>query len=304
MEKFRIVVEFEDEGNRIDKYLSSVLEDLTRTKIQNLIKDEKILVNDLVVSSSYKVKEDDEIIVNVPKIKPMTLEAENIPLDIIYEDDDLLVVNKQKGLVVHPASGNHTGTLVNALLYHFKELSNNDDELRPGIVHRIDKNTTGCIIVCKNDKAHLDIANQIREKTCKRTYTALVHGVIEHETGTINAPIGRSKNDRQKMSVTEVNSKDAVTHFKVLKRFYNMTLVECELETGRTHQIRVHMQYINHPVVGDDKYSFANTRKDTLGQMLHASKIQFIHPTTKKLVVVETKLPEYFLDILKEIENS
>lgn len=303
MESLNIIVDFENEGIRIDKYLTLVQDDLTRTKIQTLIKNNDILVNGNEVLPSYKVRVDDEIVVNLPKVAPMNLIAENIPLDIRYEDDDLIVVNKPKGMVVHPAVGNHTGTLVNALLYHFNELSNHKDSIRPGIVHRIDKNTSGCLIVCKNDKAHLSIAKQIKENVCKRNYIALVHGVIDHETGTINAPIGRSKHDRQKMAVTDVNSKDAVTHFKVLKRFEKYTLVECSLETGRTHQIRVHMQYINYPVVGDDKYAPSNTRKDTEGQMLHAFSITFKQPTTNKLITVEADLPKYFSDVIEELET-
>lgn len=293
----------DNEGVRIDKYLCGI-QDLTRSKIQTLIKDGLVKVNGESVSSNYKVKNNDEIIINIPEVNVDDLLPENIPLNILYEDDDLIVVDKDKGMVVHPAAGNYTKTLVNALLYHFNNLSNNDDNIRPGIVHRIDKNTSGCLIVCKNDKAHNEIANQIKSKKCHRTYIALVHGVIEHETGTINAPIGRSKHDRQKMCVTDINGKEAITHFKVLKRFVNHTLIECELETGRTHQIRVHMQYIKHPIVGDDKYSYSNTRKDTNGQMLHAIKIQFNQPTNGKLIVVESKLPLYFEEILKDIEKN
>ena len=303
MESLNIIVEIDNEGIRLDKYLALVQDDLTRSKIQTLIKNKDVLVNGNEVSSSYKVKVDDEIVVNLPKITPMNVIAEEIPLDIRYEDDDLVVVNKPKGMVVHPAVGNHDGTLVNALLYHFKELSNSNDNIRPGIVHRIDKNTSGCLIVCKNDKAHLEIAKQLKDKTCSRAYIALVHGVIEHESGTINAPIGRSKNDRQKMAVTDLNSKEAVTHFKVLKRFPKYTLIECSLETGRTHQIRVHMQYINHPVVGDDKYGPSNTRKDTQGQMLHAISITFRHPTTNETITVESPLPDYFNEVIKELET-
>ena len=293
----------DNEGIRIDKYLCGV-QDLTRSKIQSLIKDGFIKVNGEIVSANYKVKNNDEITINVPDVNVEDLLPENIPLNILYEDEDLIVIDKEKGMVVHPAVGNYTKTLVNALLYHFNNLSNNNDNIRPGIVHRIDKNTSGCLIVCKNDKSHNEIANQIKTKKCRRTYIALVHGIIEHETGTINAPIGRSKHDRQKMCVTDVNSKEAITHFKVLKRFVNHTLIECELETGRTHQIRVHMQYIKHPIVGDDKYSYSNTRKDTNGQMLHAIKIQFNQPTSGDLVIVESKLPLYFEEILKDIEKN
>lgn len=304
MKTLNYKVDFADEGIRIDKYLSQIQDSLTRTKIQNLIKDNNILVNNKKVVSSYKVKEDDEITIILPDVEPINLIAENIELDILYEDDDVIVINKPKGMVVHPAVGNRSGTLVNALLYHFEELSNIKDVIRPGIVHRIDKNTSGCLIVCKNDKAHQEIAKQLMDKTCKRTYIALVHGVIENESGTINAPIGRSKYDRQKMSVTDINSKEAITHFKVLERFNKYTLISCELETGRTHQIRVHMQYINYPVVGDDKYSIKSTRKDTNGQMLHACKIAFIHPTSHKKIEVEAPLPAYFKEVLKELKSA
>ncbi len=291
-------------GIRIDKYLSEVQDELTRSKIQSLIKDELILVNGNSVLMSYKVKLSDEIVIEIPDITNDDIIPENIKLDVLYEDDDVLVINKPKGMVVHPAAGNYSGTLVNALLYHFNTLSNRSDNIRPGIVHRIDKNTSGCIIVCKNDKAHNDIAYQIKEKICKRTYIALVHGIIEHETGTINAPIGRSKNDRQKMAVTNLNSKEATTDFRVLKRFVDYSLIECTLRTGRTHQIRVHMQYIKHPIVGDDKYSYQNTRKDTCGQMLHAIKIEFNQPTSKERIVVECGIPEYFKKVLEEIEGK
>lgn len=288
----------EDENIRIDKYLSSNLSDITRTKIQSLIKDGYVLVNDETVSSNYKIKEDDFIEVEIVENNKSLLEPEDIDIDILYEDDDLIVINKQKGLVVHPAPGNYTHTLVNALLYHFNELK--EDEIRPGIVHRIDKDTTGCLIVCKNDKAFQDIALQIKNKTCHRFYLALVEGELEYDSGKIDAPISRNKKDRKKMAVVE-DGKPSVTNFKVIERFYKYTLVEFKLETGRTHQIRVHMQYINHPIVGDLQYGYKNTRKDTNGQMLHAFKIEFIQPTTKEKIIIEAPLPEYFSNVLKEL---
>ncbi len=301
MDKLEFVVT-DNAGIRIDKYLSSVQEELSRSKIQALIKNNEVSVNDEIVNSNYKVKLNDLIVLRIPKVNIDDILPEDIKLNILYEDDDLLVIDKEKGMVVHPAAGNYSKTLVNALLFHLNNLSNADDKIRPGIVHRIDKNTSGCLIVCKNDHAHQKIAEQIKHRSCHRTYIALVHGVIEHETGTINAPIGRSKNDRQKMAVTDINGKPAITHFKVLKRFMNYTLIECQLETGRTHQIRVHMQYIKHPIVGDDKYSYQNTRKDTNGQMLHALKIEFIQPTSGEKIVVESKLPLYFEEVIKELE--
>lgn len=230
----------------------------------------------------------------------MDVEAEAIPLDIRYEDEDVIVINKPKGMVVHPANGNQHGTLVNALLYHVKDLSGINGVLRPGIVHRIDKDTTGLLIVAKNDMAHASLSKQLQTKSVNRLYYALVHGVIPHDFGTIDAPIGRDVNDRQKMAVTSTNSKDARTHFKVIERFQEYTLVECRLETGRTHQIRVHMQYIGYPVVGDEKYSYRKTMK-TNGQLLHAHQLTFVHPRTQQQITVEAPLPEQFETILKEL---
>ena len=232
--------------------------------------------------------------------RELEVEPENIPLDIRYEDEDVIVINKPKGMVVHPANGNQNGTLVNALLYHCKDLSGINGVLRPGIVHRIDKDTTGLLIVAKNDMAHASLSKHLQTKSVNRLYYALVHGVIPHDFGTIDAPIGRDVNDRQKMAVTASNSKDARTHFKVIERFKEYTLVECRLETGRTHQIRVHMQYIGHPVVGDEKYSYRKTMK-TGGQLLHAHQLTFVHPRTNETITVEAPLPTQFEEILEEL---
>lgn len=289
---------------RLDKYLSMVDEDFTRSRIQNLVEEGNILINGKLAKNNSKLKLNDEIDINYVDDSECTAKAENIDLDIVYEDNDVIVINKQKGIVVHPSLSNTSGTIVNGLLYHCKDLSGINGVLRPGIVHRIDKDTTGLLIVAKNDKAHLSLSEQLKNKTVNRLYYALVHGVIEHDFGTIDAPIGRDPKDRQKMCVTSKNSKDAVTHFKVLERFKEFTFVECRLETGRTHQIRVHMQYIKHPIVGDDKYSYRKTRNDTNGQMLHAFELNFVHPTTNEEKKVSVGLPKYFEDILEELRQS
>ena len=292
----------DEENIRIDRYLS-LHSDLSRSFLQKLSEEGKILVNGKPVKSSYKTVLNDEIIVEVPEMQNLEALPENIPLDIHYEDSDLIVINKPKGMVVHPASGNYSHTLVNALLYHCKDLSGINGVLRPGIVHRIDKDTTGCIIVCKNDFAHVEIAKQLESKTCHREYRAIVMGNITHDSGMIDAPIGRDSRDRQKMTVTDKGSRDARTHFEVLERFGNSTYVECSLETGRTHQIRVHMKYINHPVMGDEKYGKKCAYMDTEGQVLHAYKISFIHPRTKEEMTFTAPLPDYFnklLDILRK----
>lgn len=287
---------------RIDSYLAEEL-DLSRSKIQKLIKQEKVLVNDKPVSSSYIVKEDDLVKVNDELDYEINIEPENIDLDIVYEDDYLLVINKKSGMVVHPAPGNYNGTLVNALLYRFKNLGS--DRIRPGIVHRIDKDTSGLLVVAKNDKVLELLSEMIKEKKVKRTYYALVDGIIPHQTGTIDAPIGRDINNREKMAVTDVNSKDSITHFKVLKRFNNVnqTLIECNLETGRTHQIRVHLAYIGYPVYNDPVYG---KRKQTtqFGQFLHSKKISFTHPITGELIEKEVDLPDEFKKYLEEIDTQ
>ena len=290
-----------DNNDRIDSYLSQNEElELTRAKIQSLIKSGNILVNNKKTKSSYKVQENDEIEINIVE-ENLDVEAEDIPLDIVYEDEDVIVVNKPSGMVVHPSLGNTKGTLVNALMNHSK-LSSVNGEFRPGIVHRIDKDTSGLLVVAKNDKAHLFLSEELKEHKIKRTYIALVHGLIKFDTGTVDAPIGRDKNDRKKMSVTSINSKEAITHFKVLDRYKDTTLLECKLETGRTHQIRVHMKYIEHPIVNDPIYS-RDKNIDGFGQMLHAKEISFVHPKTKKEMTFTCDTPEEFdkiLNIYKE----
>ena len=287
----------EDSNDRIDSYLSSIEEvDLTRAKVQSLIKTGNILVNGKEVKNSYKVSNGDEIEINYIE-EDLDVKGEDIPLNIVYEDDDILVINKESGMVVHPSLGNTSGTLVNALI-NYSKLSTVNGEFRPGIVHRIDKDTSGLLVVAKNDKAHLFLSDELKEHKIKRKYIALVHGVIKFDKGTVDAPIGRDKNDRKKMAVTADNSKEAITHFKVLDRYKNTTLIECELETGRTHQIRVHMKYIEHPIVNDPVYS-RDKNIDGFGQMLHAKEISFIHPKTKKEMTFTCDVPEEFNKILE-----
>ena len=291
----RIIYE-DDKNERIDQYLSKNEElSLTRAKIQNLIKTGNILVNGELTKNSYKLELDDEIDINVV-FEDTDIKGEDIPLDIVYEDDDVLVINKPSGMVVHPAIGNTSGTLVNALI-NYSKLSTINGEFRPGIVHRIDKDTSGLLLVAKNDKAHLFLQEELKQRKIKRIYIALVSGVIKHDTGEIDAPIGRDKNDRKKMAVTSSNSKEARTHFKVLERYKNATLIECKLDTGRTHQIRVHMKYIGHPVVNDPMYS-RGKNIDNYGQMLHARSISFIHPVTKELLTFTREPEEEFYKIL------
>lgn len=290
----------EDINTRIDLYLSEKL-DFSRSKVVKMLKDEVIIVNGKTVKNSYILKKGDIIEVGEYHEEEMSLEPENIPLDIVYEDEDVIVVNKPNGMVVHPAVGNNHGTLVNALLYHSKNLSNINGEFRPGIVHRIDAYTTGLLMVAKNNKAHEILAHELEEKKTYRKYVALVWGVINEDTATIDAPIGRDINDRKKMSVTSINSKDAITHLKVLKRFKEATLIELKLETGRTHQIRVHMNYIGHPVVNDPVYGNRKLIDDS-GQCLHAKEIGFIHPTKNEYMEFTLELPEKFINIMDKFD--
>ena len=291
----RIIVS-DSNNERLDKYIFDNEDmDLTRSKIQSLIKTGNVLVNGKESKNSYIVSDGDEIDITIVE-ENMHVEAEDIPIDIVYEDDDVIVINKKSGIVVHPGNGNHSGTLVNALMNHSK-LSTINGEYRPGIVHRIDKDTSGLLIVAKNDKAHLILAEELKKKEIKRKYIALVKGVIPHDTGTIDAPIGRDKNDRKKMCVTPDNSKEAITHFKVLERFKEATLLECILDTGRTHQIRVHMKYIGHPIINDPVY-LGGKNIDNYGQMLHAYSITFIHPTTKEEMTFKVDPEDEFNKIL------
>mgnify|MGYP003289277522 CR=1 FL=1 len=293
-----------DDGIRLDKYLMNEL-NVSRSKIQKLIDNDNILVNGNVAKSSYVVKLDDNIEVLSMEEEVIPVEAENIPLDIVYEDEYLLVVNKPSGMVVHPGNGNYNHTLVNALMYHCNNnLSTLNGEVRPGIVHRIDADTSGLLLVAKNDMVHNDLARQISEKSVVRKYVSLVHGVINEDSATIDAPIGRDKNNRKKMCVTGDNSKDAVTNIRVLERYGNSTLIECILETGRTHQIRVHMEYIKHPVVNDPVYGYNKLDDKDFGQMLHAKEIGFVHPVTHKFMDFKIEPPTKFWEILENYKNK
>lgn len=292
------IVSTEESGIRIDQFLNNKTE-FSRSKISKMIKEGLVLVDEEIVKPSYTIKDGQTISITGILNETTDIIPENIPLDIVYEDDDVIVVNKPSGMVVHPGNGNYSGTLVNALLYHTKNLSS--DDIRPGIVHRIDKDTSGLLMVAKNDYAHQFLAQQLKEKTSTRKYIALVWGVINHDTGTIDAPIGRDTFDRQKMTVTDMNSKDAITHFKVLERYKDTTLIELQLETGRTHQIRVHMNYIGYPLVNDKVYGKKKTIND-YGQMLHAASLGFTHPTTKKYMEFNVDPPKEFNDILNEFK--
>ena len=292
-------IEVTENGKRIDSYLAEEL-DLSRSKVQKLIKQELVTVNGKVVSNNYNVKLGDTILVNDDLNYDISIEAEDIPLDIVYEDDDLLVINKASGMVVHPAPGHYSGTLVNALLYRFQ--LEGGEKYRPGIVHRLDKDTSGLMLVAKNEKTHEALSMMIANKEVERHYLAIVDGVIKHDTGTIDAPIGRDPNNRQKMAVTDVNGKEAITHFRVLETFTNHTLVECILETGRTHQIRVHMAYIGHPVVNDPMYGRGKATE--FGQMLHSKSIKFKHPVTGEELFFEVDPPREFLDVLEKLRNE
>lgn len=305
MDIYNFEIDNDSTGIRLDKYLSEKINGITRSSLQGYFSDGNITVNGITVNKNYKTKINDNIQVNIPEPVPLEAVAENIPLDIIYEDDDVIVVNKPKGMVVHPAAGNYTGTLVNALLYHCKDsLSGINGVLRPGIVHRIDKNTSGLLIVAKNDITHKGLAQQIKEHSFTRQYETVVYGNIKEDSGTVNQPIGRNPNDRKKMAVIATNSKEAITHFNVVERFNEFTHLAVTLETGRTHQIRVHMAYINHPVAGDDVYGPKKVITKLGGQCLHARKIGFIHPITGEYLEFTSDLPEYFTNFLTELRQK
>lgn len=305
MDIYYFSAEDTDTGKRADKFLSDKLENISRSALQEYFSDGNVLVNGKQQGKNYRLRFNDRLEVRIPEPVVYEAVAENIPLDIVYEDTDVIVVNKPKNMVVHPAAGNYSGTLVNALLHHCKDsLSGINGVLRPGIVHRIDKNTSGLLIVAKNDTAHRKIAEQIKDHSFTREYEAVVCGNIKENEGTVNQPIGRNPNDRKKMAVTAVNSKEAVTHFKVLQRFGQYTHIAVTLETGRTHQIRVHMAYINHPVAGDDVYGSDKLTSKLGGQCLHARKIGFVHPSSGEYMEFTSELPRYFSDFLTELEKK
>ena len=294
-----------ENGVRLDKLLCENLDGFTRSAVQRLIEDGNVTVNDVIVAKNYKCKAGDNVEIFVPDAKPLEATAQNIALDIVYEDNDLLVVNKPKGMVVHPANGNPDGTLVNALLYHCGEsLSGINGVIRPGIVHRIDKDTSGLLIVAKSDKAHIGLAEQIKEHIFSRAYETVVYGNIKEDKFTVCQPIGRDSRDRKKMAVTPKNSKKAVTHFEVIKRYGEFTHLRCTLETGRTHQIRVHCAYIGHPVAGDSVYGPKKVIERLHGQCLHAKHIGFVHPITNEYLEFESELPEYFVSFLNYLDNK
>lgn len=302
MKKIEILVTEDYNKSRIDKAIGNLSEDISRSYVQKLIKDGKVKINgELVENKKDTVKTDDKIIIEVPPAKELDIKAEDIELDFVYEDDDIIIVNKKQGMVVHPAPGNWEGTLVNALMHHTDKLSSINGVKRPGIVHRIDKDTSGLLMIAKNDHAHNFLAKQLKEHTTTRKYYAIVHGNITQSSGQITAPIGRDKKNRLKMAVV-ANGKHAVTHFNVLERFAKYTLLELQLETGRTHQIRVHMSYINHQILGDQLYGRNKEKVKWEGQLLHAKTLGFIHPTTKEYIEFNSELPEYFKKILKKVK--
>lgn len=301
----KIIVNEFNSGKRVDAYISGLEKDISRSSVQRLISEGNITINGITVKESYKVKKDDVIEIIIPEAKKTDLKAQEIPLDIIYEDKDIIVINKAKGMVVHPANGNPDGTLVNAVMAKCKEsLSGIGGEIRPGIVHRLDKDTSGAIIVAKNDVAHINLSEQLKNHKVKKTYLALVRGIVKENEATINMPIARSTKDRKKMDVSK-NGKNAITHFKVLGRFKNnYTLLEINIETGRTHQIRVHLAHIGYPIIGDEVYSNGKNEWNIHGQCLHAWKIEFIHPITKEQLKFEAEIPKYFKNIISELKGE
>ena len=303
MEKIHLTAEHS--GERIDRFLSGNLKDLSRSYIQKLLKENRILVNSSTVKANYKINEGDEIDIQLPELEILDIKPENIPLDILYEDEDILIVNKPKGMVVHPSPGHYSQTLVNAVMYHCGDrLSGINGVLRPGIVHRIDMDTTGSLLICKNDHAHQILAEQLKDHSITRRYQAIVHGNLKEDSGTVDAPIGRHPVDRKKMSTNSPHGKKAVTHYRVLERFGNYTYIECTLETGRTHQIRVHMASIGHPILGDTIYGPARCPFRLQGQTLHAKILGFVHPSTGKYVEFDAPLPEYFTALLEKLQRG
>lgn len=302
MEKHCFTADIEHEDQRIDRYLTEMLPEQSRSFFQKLIRDGFVIVNHIIVKVNYRLKTGDLIEIDIPDAVPTEIVPENIPLDILYEDDDLLIVNKPKGMVVHPAVGHSTGTLVNAIMYHCQgNLSGINGEIRPGIVHRIDKDTTGSLIICKNDEAHRNIAEQIKEHSVTRRYVGVVAGTFSEESGTVEGAIGRHPNDRKRMTINEKNGKPAVTHYRVLQTLKGASFMEFELETGRTHQIRVHMASISHPLLGDTVYGNSKNPYKLQGQALHARTIGFIHPTTGEYIEVSAPIPEYMTELVRKL---
>ena len=302
MEKHCFTADIEHADQRIDRYLTEMLPEQSRSFFQKLIRDGFVMVNHIIVKVNYRLKTGDVIEIDIPDAVPTEIVPENIPLDILYEDDDLLIVNKPKGMVVHPAVGHSTGTLVNAIMYHCQgNLSGINGEIRPGIVHRIDKDTTGSLIICKNDEAHRNIAEQIKEHSVTRRYVGVVAGTFSEESGTVEGAIGRHPNDRKRMTINEKNGKPAVTHYRVLQTLKGASFMEFELETGRTHQIRVHMASISHPLLGDTVYGNSKNPYKLQGQALHARTIGFIHPTTGEYIEVSAPIPEYMTELVRKL---
>ncbi len=300
----KTTVDFQNVGKRLDVFLAEAFSELTRSRIQKLILEECVRVNGDCTRSNYKLRLDDLIEIEIPEARETQIVAEDIPLEVVFEDDCMLVVNKPQGMVVHPAAGNYSGTLVNALMAHCGDnLSGINGEIRPGILHRIDKDTSGLLMVAKNDKAHLCLSEQIKEHSITREYFALVHGKIKEDSGTIDAPIGRDERDRKKMTITHRNSKNAVTHFFVLERFDKYTFVRCRLETGRTHQIRVHMSKNGHPIVGDPVYGVKKEEFKLSGQLLHAHLVGFAHPENGEYMEFSCEIPQYFEDVLEKLRR-
>jgi len=300
------LVEESEKGERLDVFLVKSIQNISRSTMQKFITDGQVTINEKTVKANYKLKSGDAIVVTIPEVVPVELMAEDIPIDVVYEDDDIIVINKARGMVVHPATGNYSGTLVNALLEHCDDLSGINGVARPGIVHRLDKDTSGVMIAAKSDRAHVSLAEQIKEHTASRRYITILHGNIKEEQGVIKAPIGRHPSDRKRMAVTFENSKEAVTNFKVMERFGDYTLVECKLETGRTHQIRVHMAYIGHPVVGDPKYGPERGRGQfaIAGQALHSTELTIVHPVTAEKMVFTASLPDDMEKILMDLRQK
>ena len=304
MEQLNFTATADEAGVRIDRCLSDKYTELSRSYLQKLLKEQGVTVNGKTVKANYKIQAGDLVQTTLPDLTEPDILPENIPLDILYEDEDVLVVNKPKGMVVHPANGHTSGTLVNAIMYHCQgNLSGINGVMRPGIVHRIDKDTTGALLVCKNDTAHRDLAQQLKDHTIKRRYRAIVAGNLKEDEGTVEGPIGRHPIDRKKMAINYKNGKDAVTHYKVLERFKNATYIECRLETGRTHQIRVHMTSLGHPLLGDEIYGSGKNPYHLQGQTLHAMILGFVHPRTGEYMEFSAPLPEYFLNLLEKLRK-